>query len=127
MARVSLRNTYRAEELAHGPEAVVVPDQWAASGSIIYVEGSGIRVRDIDGKEYLDASSCGLCNVVGYGNKEVALKCDICYERLDSGEEPACSLACPTRCILWRDMKAISQKIERRLLQQQDQSPWAMG
>ncbi len=51
---------------------MVVPDQWAESGSIIYVEGSGIRIRDIDGKEYLDGSSSGLCNVVGYGNKEVA-------------------------------------------------------
>ncbi len=72
MAKVSGRDTYKAQELAHGLEAVVVPDQWVESGSTIYVEGSGIRVRDIDGKEYLDASSCGLCNVVGYGNKEVA-------------------------------------------------------
>jgi adenosylmethionine-8-amino-7-oxononanoate aminotransferase len=68
---VSLRNTYKVQELAHGLEAVVVPDQWAESGSTIYVEGCGIAARDIDGKEYLDASSCGLCNVIGYGNKDV--------------------------------------------------------
>ena len=72
MAKVSLSNTYREQELAHVVEAVVVPDQWAESASIIYTEGSGIKVRDIHGQEYLDATSCGLCNVVGYGNREVA-------------------------------------------------------
>jgi formate dehydrogenase iron-sulfur subunit len=42
--------------------------------------------------------------------------CDLCYERLKNDEEPACSLVCPTRCILWGDMKAISEKMEQRLL-----------
>ena len=60
MAKVSLSNTYREQELAHIVEAVVVPDQWAESASIIYTEGSGIKVRDINGREYLDATSCGL-------------------------------------------------------------------
>lgn len=59
--------------------------------------------------------------------REVALMCDLCYERLKGGQEPACSMACPTRCIAWGDMKAISEKVERRLLQQQDQSARAMG
>jgi adenosylmethionine-8-amino-7-oxononanoate aminotransferase len=72
MSEVSLSSPYKDLDLAHGVEAVVVPDQWAESGSTIYVEGSGIKVRDINGKEYLDASSCGLCSVVGYGNREVA-------------------------------------------------------
>jgi Fe-S-cluster-containing dehydrogenase component len=49
--------------------------------------------------------------------KEVALMCDLCYERLQNNEEPACSLVCPTRCILWGDMKAISEEMEQRLLQ----------
>ena len=53
------------------------------------------------------------------GEKEVALMCDLCYERLQNNEEPACSLVCPTRCILWGDMKAISEKMERRLLQEE--------
>jgi Fe-S-cluster-containing dehydrogenase component len=48
--------------------------------------------------------------------REVALMCDLCYERLKNNEEPACSMVCPTRCILWGDMKAISQEMERRLL-----------
>ena len=48
--------------------------------------------------------------------REAARMCDLCYERLKDGDEPACSRACPTRCILWGDMKAISEGIERRLL-----------
>jgi Fe-S-cluster-containing dehydrogenase component len=51
--------------------------------------------------------------------REVALMCDLCYERLKNDEEPACSLVCPTRCILWGDMKAISEKMEQRLLQEE--------
>ena len=51
--------------------------------------------------------------------REVAMLCDLCYERLQNNQEPACSLACPTQCILWGDMDAISQEIERRLLQDQ--------
>ncbi len=54
--------------------------------------------------------------------REVAVKCDLCYRRLKSGQEPACSMACPTRCISWGDMKAISQEMDHRLLQKQDQS-----
>jgi Fe-S-cluster-containing dehydrogenase component len=48
--------------------------------------------------------------------REAALMCDLCYERLKNDEEPACSLACPTQCILWGDMKAIAEELGRRLL-----------
>jgi hypothetical protein len=43
MAKVSLSNTYKAQEVAHGLEAVVVPDQWVESGNMIYIEGSSLR------------------------------------------------------------------------------------
>jgi len=49
----------------------------------------------------------------------IAVNCDLCYERLKNNEEPACSKACPTRCILWGDMKKVSEGIEERFLQQQ--------
>ncbi len=48
--------------------------------------------------------------------RETALMCDLCYERLKNGEEPACSTVCPTRCILVGDMQTISLEMERRLL-----------
>ena len=51
-------------------------------------------------------------------DKEIAVNCDLCHERLKNNEEPACSLTCPTRCILWGDMKKVSEEIEERFLQQ---------
>jgi Fe-S-cluster-containing dehydrogenase component len=51
-------------------------------------------------------------------DKEIAVNCDLCHERLKKDEEPACSLICPTRCILWGDMKKVSEEIEERFLQQ---------
>jgi Fe-S-cluster-containing dehydrogenase component len=33
------------------------------------------------------------------GHKQVALKCDLCHDRLYSGMQPACATACPSRCI----------------------------
>jgi len=51
-------------------------------------------------------------------DKEIAVNCDLCHERLKNNEEPACSLICPTRCILWGDMKKVSEEIEERFLQQ---------
>ena len=46
----------------------------------------------------------------------MALKCEPCYERLKKDEEPACSLTCPTQCILWGDMKKVSEDLEERFL-----------
>jgi anaerobic dimethyl sulfoxide reductase subunit B (iron-sulfur subunit) len=51
--------------------------------------------------------------------REGALMCNLCFERLKNDEEPACSMACPTRCILWGDMKVISEEMEQRLLQEE--------
>lgn len=40
---------------------------------MIVVEGKGLRITDINGKEYLDATSGGVwCVNVGYGRKEIA-------------------------------------------------------
>jgi NADH-dependent fumarate reductase subunit E len=48
--------------------------------------------------------------------REVAVKCDLCHERLKNDEEPACATVCPTRCILFGDMKRISKELEERSL-----------
>ena len=45
-------------------------------------------------------------------DREIAIKCDLCNERLENDEEPACSMACPTRCILWGDVKKIIKEME---------------
>jgi Fe-S-cluster-containing dehydrogenase component len=46
--------------------------------------------------------------------RDVAVKCDLCRERLLDGGEPACVMACPTRCILWGSMRSVSQRVARR-------------
>ena len=49
-------------------------------------------------------------------DQEVAVKCDLCHERLENNEAPACSKTCPTRCIVWGDTKTLSEKIEKEVM-----------
>jgi adenosylmethionine-8-amino-7-oxononanoate aminotransferase len=72
MAKVSLKDSYQYAETTHTVPGMAVPSQWAKTGSKIYVEGSGAKLTAIDGAEYLDATSCGLTNNIGYGNEELA-------------------------------------------------------
>jgi len=72
MENVSSNDTYQQKETAHTVPGMAVPSLWAKTGSDIYVEGSGARLTAMDGKEYLDATSCGLTNNIGYGNQELA-------------------------------------------------------
>jgi Fe-S-cluster-containing dehydrogenase component len=51
---------------------------------------------------------------------EIAMKCDLCIERLENNEEPACSKICPTRCIFWGDTKSLSERIECEVLRQEN-------
>lgn len=45
-----------------------------------------------------------------------AVKCDLCVERLNNNEVPACSKACPTRCIFFGSMTGFSKQIEKEIL-----------
>ena len=43
------------------------------SGTMVVVEGKGMRIKDAKGKEYLDATSGGLWTVnIGYGRESMA-------------------------------------------------------
>lgn len=44
---------------------------------------------------------------------EVAIKCDLCIEKTSRNQDPACSLVCPTQCILWGATKAMVEKASR--------------
>jgi len=48
-------------------------------------------------------------------DRDLAVKCGLCIDRLQAGEEPACKKACPSHCILVGDMKGFSEEIDRRL------------
>jgi NADPH-dependent glutamate synthase beta subunit-like oxidoreductase len=71
----------------------------------------GVTVRE--GKRCI---SCGTCCVqtcpydVMQFNHEVtkAVKCDLCIEKRERNEVPACYAICPTRCIFWGNPKKLA-------------------
>jgi formate dehydrogenase iron-sulfur subunit len=46
--------------------------------------------------------------------KDTAVKCDLCLERIQEGQAPACSLICPTRCIDWGDTAGLLNRAASR-------------
>lgn len=46
-------------------------------------------------------------------NKNVAVKCDLCSDRLQEGKKPACMSICPTGCISISTPKNIAAVFER--------------
>lgn len=72
MAESNWAQSYRNADFSHSLHGMTVPSQFAKSGSKIYVEGKGTRIKDIDGNEYIDFTSGGLVAMVGYGNQELA-------------------------------------------------------
>jgi Fe-S-cluster-containing dehydrogenase component len=48
--------------------------------------------------------------------KGLAVKCDLCVDRLAENQRPACSLVCPTQTIHYGDMKALSARVVGKAL-----------
>lgn len=46
---------------------------------------------------------------------EVAVKCDLCFDRLQNDQRPACAQACATQCIFEGDTRALHQRIDKEL------------
>ena len=44
--------------------------------------------------------------------REVAVKCDLCIDRLEDGKMPACMSVCPTGCIRLGEKKSIAAVFE---------------
>ncbi|MBI4806046.1 MAG: aminotransferase class III-fold pyridoxal phosphate-dependent enzyme [Desulfovibrio sp.] len=64
---------YAQSDLTHVWHHLVQHQAFAAKGPMIVVEGDGLRLKDINGKEYLDATSGGVwCVNVGYGRDRIA-------------------------------------------------------
>ena len=47
--------------------------------------------------------------------QEVAVKCDLCLDRLKKDQRPACVKACATQCIFWGDTQALHKRIDREI------------
>jgi len=85
--------------------------------------------RDDRGIVLIDEESCIGCmacvDACPFGaaqfdeEREVAVKCDLCRERLLEGEGPACAKACPTQCIVWGAWDVISRSVARRAVTRQ--------
>lgn len=71
MAEVSITEMYKRKDMEHMVRSLILPSEFAKSGEQIFVKGSGIKLIDTDGKEWIDISSGGLCVAIGYGNQEL--------------------------------------------------------
>jgi taurine-pyruvate aminotransferase len=66
-------SAYAEGDLKHVWHHLVQHRGFGPNGPMIAVEGQGLRIRDINGKEYLDATSGGVwCVNVGYGRDRIA-------------------------------------------------------
>jgi len=66
-------STYIEADKAHVWHHLGQHQSFAGKGPMIVVEGDGLRIKDINGKEYLDATSGGVwCVNVGYGRDRIA-------------------------------------------------------
>ncbi len=63
--------------------------------------------------------SCGSCcvqacpyDVMQFNHERTkAVKCDLCFEKRNQGEVPACYAICPTHCIYWGNPKEFPEEI----------------
>ena len=67
-------------------------------------------------KECLEACPFGAMQY--NDDQETAVKCDLCIDRLENNQTPACFSVCPTRCISWGETKALSERIVQEALPQ---------
>jgi Fe-S-cluster-containing dehydrogenase component len=71
--------------------------------------------RNKDGLVLIDEKECIGCreciDACPFGamqfsdDKAVAIKCDLCFDRITKGLKPACVTICPTGCITFRDKR----------------------
>lgn len=85
-----------------------------------------ISKRGLEGPVTIDEKLCVGCRsclaVCPYGIPQVkrggklVTKCDLCFERLELGQEPACVAGCPTGALQYRIISEIGQEIRKEVL-----------
>lgn len=85
-----------------------------------------IKKRLEDGIVVVDRQKCfgcHLCSIVcpfgapQYGSDGKMQKCDLCVDRIEQGEEPACVATCPTDALRFGTMDQLSDEVTRKCAQ----------
>ena len=72
MGQEEVSQKYKREDIIHLLHGFIDQREFVESGSMIVVEASGINIKDIDGKEYIEARSGSMSVNIGYGRQELA-------------------------------------------------------
>ena len=51
-------------------------------------------------------------------DRETAVKCDLCVDRIKNDKAPACYSVCPTHCISWGETQVLSDRIVQEAIPQ---------
>ena len=120
------RPAYRVSVIC--AEGVVLPLQCrhCEDAPCVSICPSKALAKEENGIVSLDDSRCIGCNycviVCPFGvlktNREgkAVIKCDLCIERLEKGEEPACVAACPTGSLKFVEAEEVSKTKREKFL-----------
>ena len=77
--------------------------------------------RTVDGRVLIDPALCIGCKecmeACPFGamqfddQRDVAVKCDMCIQRIENGQRPACSSVCATGCIYYGETRGLPEWI----------------
>ena len=86
------------------------------TGAIIRTEFGTVVIQDDI------CNGCGYCviacpfGVIGEQQEDHTMgKCTLCYDRLKTGDKPACAKACPTESIQFGVLDELRERAEKRL------------
>jgi Fe-S-cluster-containing dehydrogenase component len=85
------------EAIARNEQGIVLIDEDACIGCKACIEACPFGAMQFD------------------DDRELAVKCDMCIDRLKNQEKPACSLVCPTGCIFWGDTETLFKGVDKGL------------
>ena len=77
------------------------------NGTVVVLEEKCVACRDC-------VAACPYDGMKFDENKNTVTKCDLCFDRVKSGRQPACVLACPAKVIYVGEIGQIEAEIEKR-------------
>ena len=88
------------------------------TGAIIRTEFDTVYIQQPVCNGCRDCISACPYDVIGFNEQSgTATKCTLCYDRLQSGMQPACAQACPTQSIQFGPLRELQARADRRVAQ----------